>query len=151
MLVVAYIDRLTEMSGSWLPWIWLLLFGVCTFGNFTDWFAALLLGALNWLLRLIILFDATILLFPVTKAGFRFWFTAWDLLRFFWSTYLVFYYFASSASRKATVLAIFLICWCLLFRQPRKLKFLDVDFAALVLLWMISKPPICSSSPVKLG
>jgi hypothetical protein len=112
----------------------LLLFGVCTFGNFTDWFVALLLGALNWLLRLMMLFDATILLFPVIKAGFWFWFTAWDLLRFFWSTYLVFYYLASSASRKATVLAIFLICWCLLFRQPRKLKFLDVDFAALVLL-----------------
>jgi hypothetical protein len=83
VLVVAYIDRLTEMSGSWLPWIWLLLFGVCTLGNFTDWFVALLLGALNWLFLLMILFDATILLFPVRKAGFWFWLTAWDLLRFF--------------------------------------------------------------------
>lgn len=135
VLLATSIDLLTEISGSWFDWIWLLLFGVWTFGNFTDWFVLRLLLALYWLLRLMMLFDTTILLLPVTNAGFWFGFTAWERFLFFCcSNYFVFSYFASSASLKATVLAIFLICWCLLLRQPKKLKFLEFGFAAFVLL-----------------
>jgi len=142
-LVVASIDLLTEISGIWPGWIWLLLFGVWTLGSLTDWFVALLLP-LYWLLRFITLFDATILLFPVTN-GFVPWLTACETFRFFCcSSYLAFSSFASSASLRATVFAIFLICWCRLFKQPKKLKFLDVDFAAFVLLYIMSNPPICS-------
>jgi len=122
LLLVTYIDRFTEMSGSWLfgCWIWLLLLVVWTLGSFTDWFVArlfplfeLLFPLLYWLLRFITLLEATILLLPVIKAG-R-WllvaFTAWERLRFFCCyNYFVFSCLASSAKRKATVLAIFLIC-----------------------------------------
>lgn len=134
VLLAPYIDRFTETSGIWVVWIWLLLFGVCTFGSFTDWFVARLLAP-YWLFLFMMLFEATILLLPVTNAGFWFWLTAWERLRFFcWSVSFAFSSFASSANLKATVFAIFLICWCLLLRQPKKLKFLEVDFAGLFLL-----------------
>ena len=138
LVLVTYIERFTEMSGNWLVfcWIWLELFGVCTFGSFTDWFVALLFGGLEtWFGRVIKLFETTVLLFPVMKAGFKFGLIAWERLRFFcWSVYLAFYYLASSASLKATVLAIFRICWCLLFEQPKKLKFFDPCLTTLFLL-----------------
>ncbi len=93
ILFVVYIDLLIEVSGIgiWFVCIWLLLFGVCTFGNFTDWLVALLFP-LYWLFLFITLFDATILLFPVTNAGFWFWFTAWERFLFFCcSSSFVFY------------------------------------------------------------
>ena len=52
---------------------------------------------------------------------------------YFW-TYLDFSSFTFSASRSATVFAIFLICCCLLFRQPRKLTFLTPFLMRLLFL-----------------
>lgn len=85
------IDFFTVISGNWFVWIWWLLFGVWTFGNFTDWVLTERLFVLYWLFLLITLFEATILLFPVTNAGFWFVFTAWERFLFFW-VYISFYF-----------------------------------------------------------
>lgn len=129
-----YVDFFTGILGSWLPWIWWVLPGVWTFGNFTDWLAGRLF-ILYWLFLFITLFEVTIFAFPVTKAGFWLGFTACERFLFFCSSaYFYLLAFASSANLRATVLAIFLICWCLLFIQPRKLKCFWLDFKGLVLL-----------------
>jgi hypothetical protein len=73
--------------------------------------------------------------FPVVKAGLEPGFTVVDLFLFFWSSnYFAFYYLALSANLNATVLAIFLICCCRLFKHPRKLKFLAPCLQTLFLL-----------------
>lgn len=51
----------------------------------------------------------------------------------FWS-YLAFSSFTFSANLSATALAIFRICWCLLFRHPKKLTFLKPFLTLLLFL-----------------
>lgn len=87
---------------------------------------------------------------PATNAGFVFTlFTAVDLLRVLCSSNsFAFYYLVLSASLNATAFAIFLICCCLLFKQPKKLKFFPPCFITFPLKQTKSNPPICYYSPV---
>lgn len=75
------------------------------------------------------------------------------LLSLFFScmlSYLVFSSLAFSANLKATVLAILRICWCLLFKHPKKLIFFNPFLILLLFLYIKSNPPICSYYPVSL-
>lgn len=115
-------------------WLTLLLLTVFTFGSFI-WLGV---SAFCWLLAL--LFMMVVLLVGTLDLmlleGTLVLLLRTFLLSFFYyfCTYLDFSSFTFSASLNATVLAIFLICCCLLFKHPKKLTFLTPFLIRLLFL-----------------
>lgn len=116
-------------------WLTLLLLTVFTFGSFI-W-----LGVSDFCTLFALLFMMVVLL--VGTLDLMLWFEGTLVLLFrtfllsffyYFCTYLDFSSLTFSASLKATVLAIFLICCCLLFKHPKKLTFLTPFLMRLLFL-----------------